>query len=349
MPDETAATHPFADTIELGAKLITAGLGVLYVLGILISNVQLMELGISDFTALQPRNILTGFFFALFVFWLLLIVGLALAAMVLFFRTASSRTGSLLGKLVVCPGIIVSGLILLFVAALFAGELFGYLYPWGKTWEEVETFWGHLRSARDGYQIVSAVFRQFADIYVHTKVIYASVAIFFALLFALARYRLFTAEEAEDRAGRLLFNGLIIVFLLIALPLLIFDYADEVYPNLKYNLGGGQPQIAQLSLAGKKTEIAGLPGTRTCCDDAKQEDSALRTDDVAIWYQSEKFFYVSPLPDTRRYPPEQAYVEIAPQRVRILAIEGKLVRAAEYVEKSIRIASGAQVTAVYRR
>src|SRR5688572_30961098 len=52
---------------ELLLKLGTAALGTLYVFGILVSNVQLMEVGISDFTSLQVRNVMTGF---LFVFYL---------------------------------------------------------------------------------------------------------------------------------------------------------------------------------------------------------------------------------------------------------------------------------------
>jgi len=350
MPEEPA-THPFADTIELIAKLATTGLGILYVLGILISNIQLMELGISDFTALQPRNILTGFFFTLFVFWLSLILGVALVAALLVFRTAFSPSNSLLSKFFLCPGIIFAGAIALFVVALFAGELFGFLYPWGKTWQELEEFRGHLKSTRDELQTASVILHQFSDIYIHPKIIFASVTIFIAFLCALARYRLSAADEArgQERSEKLFLNGWIILCSVIALPLLIFDYADEVYPNLKYNLGGGQPQIAQLSLAGKRTEIAGLPGIRACSEDAKQEECALKTDDLAIWYQSEKFFYVSPVPDAKREHSEVAYVEVTPQRVRILAIESKLVRVAEYVDKSVRIASGSQVTAVYQR
>src|SRR5690349_19385090 len=59
--------HPVFEHAESVAKLATVVLGGLYVLGVLISNIQLMELGISDFASLlQTRNILTGFFFVVY-------------------------------------------------------------------------------------------------------------------------------------------------------------------------------------------------------------------------------------------------------------------------------------------
>src|SRR5712691_2145872 len=42
-------SHPVFDYAEKLGKLATVVVGVLYVLGLLISNIQLMELGISDF------------------------------------------------------------------------------------------------------------------------------------------------------------------------------------------------------------------------------------------------------------------------------------------------------------
>src|SRR5712691_4686611 len=73
--------HPIFEYAESIAKLATVILGALYVLGLLISNFQLMELGISDFASLQARNILAGFVFVIHVtlvlFTLALIVVLA--------------------------------------------------------------------------------------------------------------------------------------------------------------------------------------------------------------------------------------------------------------------------------
>jgi phosphatidylserine synthase len=57
---------------ELLLKFVGAILAILYVLGLLISNIQLMELGVADFSSLRVRNIMTGF---LFLFYVALIVG----------------------------------------------------------------------------------------------------------------------------------------------------------------------------------------------------------------------------------------------------------------------------------
>ena len=55
-------------------KLGTVVLGSLYVVGLLISNVQLMALGISDFTAIQVRNVMTGCLFVLYAALTILVV-----------------------------------------------------------------------------------------------------------------------------------------------------------------------------------------------------------------------------------------------------------------------------------
>src|SRR6202011_5343548 len=69
--------HPLLGHAEAIAKLSTVVLGGLYVFGIIISNVQLIDLGISDFASLQARNILAGFFFVLYFAWMLAMLFLA--------------------------------------------------------------------------------------------------------------------------------------------------------------------------------------------------------------------------------------------------------------------------------
>ena len=63
----------FGKKIEAASKALTLTLGGFYVLGLLITNAQLMALGIADFSALQARFVLVG---ALFAFYLLLWVPL---------------------------------------------------------------------------------------------------------------------------------------------------------------------------------------------------------------------------------------------------------------------------------
>jgi hypothetical protein len=71
-PETRPAKPPFVENAELLLKLASAILGAFYVLGLLISNLQLMDLGVADFSSLQIRNIMTGFLFLFYVLLLLL-------------------------------------------------------------------------------------------------------------------------------------------------------------------------------------------------------------------------------------------------------------------------------------
>jgi len=61
--DDADSKRPILTYAESALKLATAVIGIFY-LGLLITNVQLMALGVVDFSALQSRNVLVGFLFA---------------------------------------------------------------------------------------------------------------------------------------------------------------------------------------------------------------------------------------------------------------------------------------------
>ena len=126
---------PLLDHAELLLKLGTAVLGSLYVLGLLISNVQLMELGISDFTSLQARNVMTG---CLFVFYLaVMIASLAPISVALYAcgRAIVTRTVGWSRTLLACLGILVVAAFVFGLVVYLAGLIVGYLYPGGRPWE----------------------------------------------------------------------------------------------------------------------------------------------------------------------------------------------------------------------
>src|SRR4029077_14310086 len=52
--------------LEQVVKVGTIAVGTLYAFGLLISNLQLMALGVADFTSLQARNVVIGFMFAIY-------------------------------------------------------------------------------------------------------------------------------------------------------------------------------------------------------------------------------------------------------------------------------------------
>lgn len=428
--------HPVFEHAESIAKLATVILGVLYVLGVLISNVQLMELGISDFGALQPRNILTGFFFVFYVALLLFVLTPIVAMLVAFRRIRRWASGW--EKVRWYAFALVCWLVAFLFAMLIAGELVGFLYPWGlsfrtlfsgfaflhdplgsiyRAFENLLQSWAGARQKTDNFWEAIV---QFVSAYAHLKIAVASLLLILAAaplllptidagyehlrmrfdewlatrqdkwwLRWIPRGQAKKAREAKagsgsgkeekppGRAGqskkdfdfarhfaaaglsrrRAVVYG--IIFAAVVLPMLIFDYAEEVYPNLTYNLGGGQPQVAQLIMSGKGADTvgSGAAGLRTatlCCGNGNLEqaiqsaegavkngDGAIRTEEVAIWYQSDKFLYVSALSGiVAKGPPTPAPV---------IAIDVKLVRNLVYRPKYVEVYSGGSIKQIWRR
>lgn len=357
------ARHPIFEHAESLGKLATVVVGVLYVLGLLISNIQLMELGISDFASLQTRNILTGFFFLFYVMFLVSALMPIVVLAVLCARTLANEDDSWRHKAFRCAWLTVG---LLFVAAIavgFAGTVIGFLYPWGNSFEaefvpgvtistkDVGTNGIRLEYLPNGISDSLIPFRQFVAAYAHFKILFASfvigclIAVFFPNLEAAwSRLAGRGNEKEAPRAApatRVAAVVVSLVYLALAFPALMFGYADEVYPNLNYNLGGGQPQVAELVLTGKRADIAGLnlfglQAARLCCDDDGAEQT-VRTGDVAVWYQSDKFMYVSSLN------------RLGPEPIRLHVIDLKLVRSMRYLPKNIEVFAGGSIKSIYER
>ena len=102
----------FMTNPDLVLKLATAVLGVLYVLGLLVSNMHLMTLGISDFTSLQARNIMTGLLFIFYSSLLLLTLTPISIAIYACGRTVISSKLRPTGKFIRFMGTIVAALLL---------------------------------------------------------------------------------------------------------------------------------------------------------------------------------------------------------------------------------------------
>src|SRR5215510_8325210 len=127
--------NTFSANSELTLKIATGVVGVLYVLGLLVSNMHLMTLGISDFTSLQARNVMTGFLFVLYSSFLLPIAIPISMAIYLCGRTVKSSSLQPFGKF--AEFVKTTGRALFFtVSAMFlAGAILGYMSPWGTSSE----------------------------------------------------------------------------------------------------------------------------------------------------------------------------------------------------------------------
>jgi hypothetical protein len=120
------------------------------------------------------------------------------------------------------------------------------------------------------------------------------------------------------------------LFLIIALPLLLVGFAQEVYPNIPYNIGGGQPSIAELQIGNNNAAAIKMP-------DVGLSSTAvpMTTNPVAIWYQSDKFLYISPVTADNQ------------SRVRLIAVDISLIRTIRYLPRSVRVARGGQILGVH--
>lgn len=341
---DTTEKNTLTGKAELVIKLLTFVLGVLYVLGLLVSNMHLMKLGIADFSSLQARNIMTGFLFLIFLTFLLLVVAPIPAGLYFCGRSLASSAHRPPGRLARCLGFVLLALLATGAISWFAGILFGYMYPWGRAWDV-----GFSRGAWTWKFMVSDLrtgYIQFSETFRHAKIIAASCAMIFALLpmvfILVRRYGGDRAGGSPDRfvyaaaaAFPLLLKPVVsISYLFIALPLLVVGFAQEVYPNIPGNFGGGQPDIAELQIGAVDAAAIRLPGIEASKPAAGPKDPLI-TPPVVIWYQSDKFLYLAPLTTDDQ------------GTARLIALDLKLVRTIRYLPKSVRVASGGRILSIH--
>jgi hypothetical protein len=313
------------DTFDQFGKSVGLVLGGLYVLGLVISNVALQRLGLSDFAILQPRCIATGALFALYMIIAMLlitpIVGLFATPLVFALRSKSlkQRFGLFFALVAVC---VVVELNFVFIASLF----YGGLTPW-SVWptlggprvylsELIQLAWssfGHAWAAIAGW--LGAMF----------------VAVELSLLYA----RKFHYEEILE--GRALFEfpmaGMAAIFVLIyAVP----GFARDVYPNLGQGVGGGQPIVARLQISGTLPLIEDGKIFRRVTEttSAKEPKSFVFTEPLVIWYQSASFVYVTP-------------IAINDRRQRPIALDAKSVQVIQQVAQAVEVLDSSRIIAVH--
>ena len=347
--------QPMVGELELILKLGGLILGTLYVLGLLISNIQLMSLGVVDFSSLHVRNILTGALFSFYVALLFLSISPVPVSICILWQIVLSDAGKKWLKVTL---VLIICLLAMFFFISLVGTILGYLYPWGRSWDGGMYFrratWKWSSMWSDSLSVIV----QFLDTYHHPKSIAAAICIVLGTLpFAnwlvrrsfikpvAAIETIADVESSEvlepsmsvspltsestilsavpnDQTVETRFlarffavSRIVIVttYLPIAILLLIVSFADHAYPNMENNLGGGQPQVAELHSIQENTSKMAL---------------------VAIWYQSDKFLYVSPLPDSGRCISQLDAVDLG------------LVRNIHYVRKYVRVESDGSILTV---
>jgi len=363
-PATEPATNPTKNFLTEGAdlllKLASATLATLYVAGLLVSNLQLMQLGVADFSSLQVRNVMTGTLFFFYVLLLLPILALPVTVVSIALRksaftkdrlitadTGTSRTlitsalfmsmfkkHKLIARVLALGGVLLAGVIGETLLAAFIGTLFGFFYPWGMPWHGYffsRAFWDPVSWTSD---TVTGI-RQFLDTYRYPKTIAAAVGITYLwLFFSLVRRGVSENVSGFQRIRSIVFDSKYALagyaaYCLAALLLLLISFANDVYPNIRSNLGGGQPQVAELEMKAERAGIM-LPGIAMCLT-TNGEEQFLLSKPVAIWSQTDKFLYVTPLP-------------LAPQNAtELVALDINMVRSVRYLRKYVRVESGGHI------
>ncbi len=337
MPAKTAVEKPgLFESVESIAKVTTGVFGLLYVVGFLISNIQLMALGIADFSALQARNVMIGF---LFFGYLLLAACIVypVAAIPAAIQRASAAAPQR-NKLAVYAEAILRQFFILLVTLLAVAELIGLFLPWGLSYWELWRLW-LFPSATTAIEIGSGLLRQLTDAFFHTSILFSALGILAAEFFVIDFLTVKKYRWKNEGPATLILGA---VMTTIFFAFFLYGYANDVYPNLKYNLGGGQPQIANLTLTGKKPEMAGLQSAgltmhRLCCDSSEAQpqprnadaEDATAVPDIAIWYQSDKFLYIAGARGQ--------------MKSRVIAVDLKLVRSIHYLPNFVRVESGGRI------
>lgn len=335
MPPDPADRKAFVlANVEGIAKLATVALGLLYVFGFLVSNIQLMALGIADFSALQARNIMIGFlfvgYFAICAATLYPIAAIPQSYLRALAAQPDRNKIGLFAETVLRQAFVF--LVMLWAVALAIGQFL----PWGIPYWNLWRIWLSIGSNFDTTvsHVVTGHMNQLADAFLHTAILFSAVGIvLYEILLIFSIKERF--EWRNEQPATWLMLG---VLLIVVFAFFLYGYANDVYPNLKYNLGGGQPQIANLTLAGKKSDFAGLENSGLIVNKtwrteqvpaAADADQAIFVRDIAIWYQSDKFLYIAGATHQTKS--------------RVVAIDLKLVRSIHYLPKYVRVHAGARI------
>lgn len=329
------------ESLERLAKAAAVLLGVLYVLGLLISNAQLLRVGISDFSLLQAKSIATGLLFVLYLGCLALLLVPPTLAFALDRHWPDARRTHPVRAMVYFVG-----LTLLFEAMLAAlvSTMYGALLPWGLSFESPPMSWSPLQNLRHAIARLPPLWRGIDELLLHQWVVFGIVVLWLpvyvgvdaALVWARQHWDDDAAAPAEPtqgpHTGRLL-AIYVAAMLLFASPYLVVGYSRDVYPNLVQSMGGGQPDVVQIQPVGERLTTFG--GVDTCCY-AQRPEPVVMSEPLVVWHESDKFLYVTPLPRPDQPGPRS-----------LVAIDLKAVRAIQYLPKTVRVGGGDRILEVH--
>jgi hypothetical protein len=257
----------FQNYFEVSAKAGALVVAFLYILGLLISNIHLMQLGIADFTDLRARYILVGLLFLLYAGCLGLIVASIAGPLFL--------SGSIWSR-------ILRGIAATFVTVIFASLFAGYLIPGGRTWAPV---WE--QKITSDCQL-SAPLRQMSE---HVFAVFGHPSILTVLIgtILMAVFYRFPQAIRIIMPERVVYSGMALLNML----LLVAGYSVFIFPNFRYNLGGGYPQFVELQVEREASTRFAALGVKVSSVDSLSSTAG----PIALWHQSDEFLFGTPVSD----------------------------------------------------
>lgn len=327
----------FIEQFESQVKITSGCLGGLFVLGVLINNLQLLELGLADFSSLQARNILIGFDFFIYIIFLymplLIISGVAYACIKISFCEKIFFVKNITGLL----GCLVFGVTILSSFCILVGTVIGYCLPWGLPWLWELRDYRTLESWQLSLVDMLTAFRQFSEIYLYPKavaaMIGASIPIYIFVYNTIETNKWFAKSGyIKNYSFRLLnikdIKNILYSLLFISFIFGLVGYADEVYPNIKYGLGGGQPTMVMLEIKKEDTALTDLLGINLIIN---QASNTATTAPLALWYRDNEFLYLSTL-----FNEEQ-------KQNTVIAIDQNIVLAIRNLKGYVKVKSGGKI------
>jgi hypothetical protein len=234
---------------------------VFYVTGMLLVNVFYSNLGFTDFSVMRPRYVFVGFDYYLYLILPLVVILVPYYALKIKLN--------LLSLAYKAPTFLLSVLIMICISS----SALSYFIPYtGVIYGDPKNI------TKLGAAIKVTI--SFWRLYYHS---YAYVYLGLFFLPSLVLFWMHRAQINKDIIKRgAVTSTVIISFGIIAM---IIPYVTNIFPNISYAVGGGQPQVVNLML-NDKAENKIKP--HLDIKDTKQHSNV-----VLLWHYNDSYYYVS--------------------------------------------------------
>lgn len=303
----------YKEHAESFIKLFTIILGTLYIIGILIQSISSDSLGIPSDSFLQIRSVMTGLSFLVYLLFFVIIFFSGILLLYVIFSPFLMRKWLSLINYFWIPSILLIPYVI--------GVLIGFMTPWGREMDKSNIFTERAWSISFAKQDILAAFDNLRFAYYHPKIKLCLLFLFLIALVAVALNRknisdfLSIIKEIIFPQNPFILGASIGVIISI-LPLFFITYGIEVYPNIRVNMGGGQPNIVQLITA--KT-------------DTVEQKSNQITETYVLWRQGETFSHLSLLDSSIK------------KTTQVIAIKTSSIEQIRYLTGYVKIVEGNQI------